>query len=155
MIATGPSAEGAMKLANTTANAVVAYEASSNSADPQAKALLAEYKEAALALHKADHKVEKREANGSSEEALLHAEAELSAAKVKLQAIENAYVAAVTSQAPRQGLVSVLASATSASSDRKSKVELYGLLGLVLGLVVGCVAAFVRERRIGTRARPA
>ena len=155
VIATGPSAEGSMALANTTANAVVAYEAKTNSANPQAKALLSEFQKAALAVHRSKHEVSTLQKESASERTVLEAEANRSAAKVKLQAIENAYVAAVTSQAPRQGLVTVLATATSASNDRKSKIEMYGLLGLVVGLAIGCAAALFRERRATARLGPA
>jgi uncharacterized protein involved in exopolysaccharide biosynthesis len=151
VIATGPSAEGSMALANSTSNAVVAYEAKTNSANPEAKSLLAEFQQAALAVHRSKHEVSALQKESANERTVLEAEAQRSAAKVKLQAIENAYVASVTSQAPRQGLVTVLASATSASNDRKSKIEMYGLLGLVIGLAVGCAAALFRESRATAR----
>jgi uncharacterized protein involved in exopolysaccharide biosynthesis len=148
VIATGSSADAAMKLANATAEAVVVYESQSNSSNPEAKALLGEYQQASFNLHEAEASVEELESAPSGDEDRLNAEAARSAAKVKLQAIENAYVAAVTSGAPRRGLVSLLASATSASSDRTAKIELWGLLGLVAGLGIGCAAAVVRERRL-------
>jgi uncharacterized protein involved in exopolysaccharide biosynthesis len=147
VIATGPSADEAMRLANTTAAAVVTYEGRSNSSNPEARALLGEYQQASLDLHESEATLEELESAPRSDDERLAAEAARSAAKVKLQAIENAYVAAVTSQAPRRGLVSLLASATSASSDRTSKIQLWGLLGLVVGLGIGCVAAIFRERR--------
>jgi uncharacterized protein involved in exopolysaccharide biosynthesis len=147
VIATGPSADEAMQLANTTAAAVVVYEGKSNSSNPEARALLGEYQQASLDLHEADASLEGLESAPSGDDERLSAEAARSAAKVKLQAIENAYVAAVTSQAPRRGLVSLLASATSAGSDRTSKIQLWGLLGLVAGLGIGCLAAIFRERR--------
>ena len=147
VIATGATAAGAMQLANTAAHAIVIYEGTSNGSNKQAEALLGEFQHASLALREAEATVNELGQSSSPGEELLRAEAQRSAAKVKLQAIENAYVAAVTSQAPRQGLVSLLASATSASSDRHSKVELYGFMGLVLGLLAGCLAAVGRERR--------
>ena len=33
-------------------------------------------------------------------------------------------------------------------SLRKSKIELYGFLGLLAGLLVGCAGAVLRERRL-------
>ncbi len=132
-----------MRLANVAAGAVVAYEKQSNSSNPEANALLIDFRQASLALHKAEAKVE---AAGSADE-LLQAEAEKSAAQIKLRAISGAYVANVESQAPRSGLISLLAGATSATSDRHSRIQLYGFLGLLIGIVIGCALAVLRERR--------
>lgn len=145
VIATGPSEAAAMKLADSAARAVVVYEGRANSSNAQASALIREYRKASLNLHRAEAEAGRLQAEGGT--AFLNAEAARSAAKVRLSAIENAYVAAVTSQAPRRGLVSMVAGATSAENDRKSKLELYGLLGLVFGAFLGCVLAVLRERR--------
>ena len=56
--------------------------------------------------------------------------------------------------APRSGLVMMLAGATSAENDRKSKVELYGLLGLLIGAAVGCGLAVMRQGRRDRRSGP-
>lgn len=146
VIATGDSEAASMNLANVAANAVVGYESKANSANPQAKVLLTSYRNATAFLRQAEHRVDSLAGSGN-EKALVAAEAQRNAAKVKLQGIESAYVAAITSQAPREGLVTVLAGATSAESDRKSKVELYGFLGLLAGLLLGCLVAVVREHR--------
>jgi hypothetical protein len=145
VIATGPDRDAAMELANRAARAVVAYEGRSNGSNAQAQALIREYRQASLNLHRAEAAAGQLQGQGGS--ALMQAEAARSAAKVRLGAIENAYVAAVTSQAPRRGLVSLLAGATSASSDRNSKMKLYGLLGLVAGAFLGCLLAVARESR--------
>jgi hypothetical protein len=146
VIATGGSSEGAIALANATANAIVVYEGHTNNANPQAASQLAEYRNASLEKRKAETRLAQIVSENGSEEATLDAEADISAAKVRLTAIESAYVGTVASQAPRKGLVTVLAGATSASSDKKSKVGLYGFIGLIAGLVIGCVAAIGYER---------
>jgi uncharacterized protein involved in exopolysaccharide biosynthesis len=146
IIGKGPSAESTMRLTNVAAAAVIAYESHTNSADPEAAKLLQEYAAASTAARQAEEKIVALE-SGFSGDALLHAEAEKSAAQVKLKAIGGAYVAAIASQAPRVGLVSLLAGATSASSDRTAKVELFGFLGFLIGLALGCGVAVLRERR--------
>jgi len=146
VIAKGPSAEKAKQLANVAAAAVIAYENRSNSANPQAAALLGSYRRASLALNKANAAVEVAHSGGSSED-VLAAEAAQSAAKIRLKAIGATYIATVGSQPPREGFVSLLAGATSASGNRTAKMQLYGFLGLLLGLVAGSAAAFLVERR--------
>jgi len=138
VIATGPSAAKAKRLANVAAAGVATYENRSNSANPEAASLLAAYRRASLALSEATAAV----ASGG-----LQAKAEQSAAKIHLKAIATAYVAAVGSQPPREGFVSLLAGATSAKSNRHSMIQLYAFLGLLLGLVVGCGVAVLRDRR--------
>jgi len=147
VVATGPSERAAVRLANVAAGAVVAYESRSNSANPQAKSLLRDYRKTSLALRRAVMRVAEVDAASSGSEELLRAEAAKSAAQVQLEATGKAYTEAVTSQAPRQGLVSFLAGATTGSNDRRSTAELYGFLGLLAGLVLGCAVAVLRERR--------
>jgi uncharacterized protein involved in exopolysaccharide biosynthesis len=160
VIATGPTESKSIQLANVAANAVVAYESQSNSANPEAASLLHEYSVASLILEHAAAKLAELESltrsHGSPQPsrastfAADKAARETAAAKVK--AIDAAYTAAVTSQAPRSGLVSLLAGATSASNDRSSKVEIFGFIGLLIGIVIGCVVAILRERhRISRR----
>ncbi|HEY0390953.1 MAG TPA: Wzz/FepE/Etk N-terminal domain-containing protein [Solirubrobacterales bacterium] len=149
VIATGSSESDAIRLANTAAAAVSGYENRSNSSNPQAKALLSDFHSASLELKRAEARLAalEGESESPSSDALAQAKAERSTAQVKLKGISTAYVAAVASQAPSEGLVSLLAGATSASSDRMGKIELYGFLGLLAGLIVGCGAAVLREQR--------
>jgi uncharacterized protein involved in exopolysaccharide biosynthesis len=148
VIATGPSRTAAVTLANVAAGALIDYESQSNSANPQAKALLHEYAEASFALQRANTSFTRlAHDKRASVEARARAAAERTAAQVKVKAIGNSYVGAVTSQAPRSGLVTLLAGATSASSDHKSKIEMFGFIGLLAGIVLGCLGALLRERR--------
>jgi capsular polysaccharide biosynthesis protein len=148
VVAVGPTGSAAIQLANVAATAVIAYESASNSSNPEAASLLHEYQGASFQLQQAVAGLTSLGLRkGVSTDERAHAEAEKTAAEVRLRAIGNAYVSAVTSQAPRSGLVSLLAGATSASSNRKSKVETFGFIGLLAGIVIGCVAAILRERR--------
>ncbi|HEY2537789.1 MAG TPA: Wzz/FepE/Etk N-terminal domain-containing protein [Solirubrobacteraceae bacterium] len=155
VIATGPTEVAAVQLANVTSGAIIAYESKSNSANPEAASLLHEYSAASLALEHAVAKLAQLESQtrGHGPSKVVNAsafaadKAAVGTAQARLKAIDVAYTAAVTSQAPRSGLVSLLAGATSATSNRKSKVELYGFIGLLIGLLVGCAVAVARERR--------
>jgi Chain length determinant protein len=147
VIATGSSETAARRLANVTAGAVVTYVTKANSASPAAGSLLGAYRHAALEVRKA--KARQAALGGSESEPTqkqLAAEAALSTAQVKLEAISRSYITAVISEAPRSGLVSVLAGAATASSDRRSKLELYAFIGLLAGFLLGCGAAVWRER---------
>jgi hypothetical protein len=148
VFATGPNATDAVKLANVAAAAVVAYEGKSNSSNPEAESLLHEYREASVALRRITlHIAQLPHGKGTAElAAFALAEANKNAAEVKLKAIANAYMSTVASQAPRAGLVSLLAGATNATSNSRSKLETYGLIGLLVGIVLGCLAAVARER---------
>ncbi len=153
IIATGRSEAAAIRLANVASNALVAYESESNSANPQASSLLHEYTQQAAVLQRAAVQLSQlNQSKHASPEALVHDEANRNAAEVKLKAIGLAYTQTVSSEAPRSGLVSLIAAAVHASSDRRPKMELYGLIGLLVGLVFGCGAALARERRRRSRA---
>ena len=147
VIATGSSESSAIRLANVAAGAVIVYENRRNSSNPQARSLLGEYRAASLQLQRAEAQLADLGPSPDAD-ALAEAEAEKAAAQVKLKGIDTAYIAAVASQAPREGLVSLVAGATSATDDRKSKIQLYGFLGLLAGLLAGCAAAVLRERHL-------
>lgn len=148
VIATGPSESAALKLANVTATGVVAYVTKANSGTPQANELLRAYRHAALDVRRAKSRQAALASESASAGELASAEATVSTAQVKLEAISRSYVAAITSQAPRAGLVSVLAGATVADSDRTSKLQLYAFIGLLIGFLLGCAAAVWREQRL-------
>jgi capsular polysaccharide biosynthesis protein len=150
--ATGPTRSAATRLANVAAGAVVAYESNSNSSNPQARSLLLEYRQAAFAVQHAKATLRKLQGEKPSSNAILEAEARTISAQVRLKAVGNAYNAAIVSQAPRKGLVTLLAGASSASSDRTPKTELYGFLGLLIGVAIGCLVAVLREQRQSSRA---
>jgi uncharacterized protein involved in exopolysaccharide biosynthesis len=155
IVATGRTQEAAIALANVSSLALIAYESKSNNSNPQAAALLKEYRHQNVALQRAikrldDLKADKTASSGD----LASAEAARSAAVETLKATGLAYTQAVASQSPRSGLVSLLAGASVASGSRKSKLELYGFIGLLAGLVVGCAVAILRERwRVSRRLR--
>jgi len=167
VIATGSTEGGAIQLANVAANAVITYENQSNSTS-QVASLLSAYHEASLSLQRASAKLAEFESLTRNREretsAKAHGQpkppnssvfvpgkAEVATAAAKVKAIAAAYTAAVSSQAPRSGFVSLLASATGARNNRNSRVEVFGVIGLLAGIVTGCVVAVLRERRRASR----
>jgi uncharacterized protein involved in exopolysaccharide biosynthesis len=163
VFATGPTATAAMALANVASRAIIAYETTSNSANPQAEALLREYDTVALQLQHATshlaglerlHPTARKSASEFSS-IIAPAEAERETAATKLAAIRVSYTAAVSSEAPRAGLVSLIAGATSASNNRKAKAEMLGFIGLLVGFVTGSTVAVVRETHRRKRTRGA
>lgn len=154
IIATGSTAVGAVNLANTASTAIIAYEAHAASAtSPQTGLLLANYDHAALALQKAAATVaqlaEARKHGAGEDAALIHARSDLDVARVHANALGTAYQSALVSAGANQptGLVSLVAGAVTASSDRSSKIELLGFVGLLAGLVLGAVLVALYEQR--------
>ena len=163
VIASGSTKAGAIQLANVAAGAIIAYENQSNS-DSQVTSLLNAYHEASFNLQRASAKLAEFESLTRSKEREASAKAhgrskppdssvfvpdkaEVDTAAAKVKAIAAAYTAAVATQAPRTGFVSVLANATSASGNKSSKVEIFGVIGLLAGIVIGCVVAVLLARR--------
>ncbi len=152
VIATGKTESAAIQLANVAAGAVIAYESQSNSANPEAESLLHEYHEASFQLQQAEAALAHLNLGKDVPISVrARVEAARNTAAVKLRAIGVAYTAAIASRAPRSGLVSLVASAVSASNNRKSKIELLGFIGLLAGIIIGCAAAALREQRRRSR----
>ncbi len=156
VIATGTSARRAIDLANVAGAAVVEYVngAGANSNGP---GLLNTYHAVSAKLARAQSDVAaaarafKAHPSSATGDALVNAQALVAAEKLRAQAIASGY------QESEQGatttsLVSLLAGASSASSDRAAKIELYAFTGLLAGFVIGCALAAALERR---RSKPA
>jgi capsular polysaccharide biosynthesis protein len=167
IVATGSTSKGTINLANTASKAVIVYEQhAAGATSPQAAALLKEYNGAAQSLQKAHalvqfYSTEESRANADAvkagrtpssmpNKALVAARAAEDEAKTRAEAIGSSYKNVTTTAAganPASGLVSIVAEATTTTSNRKSKVELYGLIGLFAGIIIGCALAMLRERR--------
>lgn len=167
IVATGATAQGAIDLANTTSKAVIAYEQKAASATtPQGEALLKEYNSAAQTLQQAHAVVQSYSTeesrkhakdlkagitpNSMPSKALVQARAAEDDAKTRAEALSASYRSVTTTAAganPASGLVSIVAEASTATNDRKSKFQLFGLVGLFAGIIIGCIVAMLRERR--------
>ena len=154
IIATGSTALGTVNLANTASAAVIAYEAhAASTTSPQTAPLLANYDRAAQALQKAVATVaqlaQARKRGSGEDAALIRARSDLDAARVHANALGTVYQSALVSAGanPSTGLVSLVAGAVTASSDRSSKIELLTFISLLAGLVLGAVLAALYEQR--------
>ena len=148
IVATGPTQGSAIALANAAAAALVSYESHNNYSSDAAE-LYASYRVASLELARdRAHltKLSNRHALRLENPTLVAAQATVYAAQARSTALQLAYQQAVTAQ-PSGSLVSLLTSAINATNDKKSKVELTGLIGLIGGLVIGCALAALREQR--------
>ena len=147
--ATGPSQSSAVRLANAGSTALIAYLTRVNSTVPQARLLLAQYRRQALAIERlqtaraAAKTAYTLHPDATTLLVVQQASASLQAAQLHLQTLFLAYQNAVENN-PAPGLVQVLTPAASATSDRQSKLALYGLAGLLAGLVVGLALASAR-----------
>lgn len=173
VFATGSTPNDAIALANTTSDAVIAYEQRAASAtSPQASILLKEYVTAAQALQKAAALVGRLSAeqarrraaalrtgvtpSSAPGNALVQARAAEDAARARAEAIDSAYRSVTIAAAganPASGLVSLVAAAATATNNRSSEIKLLGLIGLLAGIVIGCAAALIRDQRNGSRWR--
>ena len=159
VIASGPSAHAAIELANVTSSAVIAYEADANTYSPESKRLLNAYRAASLSLAHAENEVTRaasayaQDPSTATSAALENAQAGRSAASLRAQALAGGYQQSAQSATTRD-LISLLAGAVTAASDRKSKIELLGFVGLLGGLAIGCAIAVLREQRARTQRKP-
>lgn len=159
VIASAPSPAAAVRLANVTSHALIAYEGAANTYSPESRRLLRDYRAASLQLARAQTTVARATRDYADDPdtarrlGLENAQASRAAASLQVQALASAYQLSAESTDTTE-LVSLLSGAVTAESDRKSKIELLGFIGLLAGLVIGCALAVLREQRGGLR-RPA
>jgi uncharacterized protein involved in exopolysaccharide biosynthesis len=160
VIATGPSERSAVNLANAASVAMVSYEAthqsSGNPTGNNAAALYNQYRAQSRQLTHDKAVVQKLQAqtvnpitgkSNPTDPALLKAQSDADVAQGRANALAAAYTQALQNQQPPGTLLSRLASALSASSDRKHKLELFGFAGLAIGLLIGGAIAVLLELR--------
>lgn len=154
VIATGSSARAAEALANITSAAVIVYSAhSASTTSPPTAPLLANYRRAAQTMQDAAANVARlqrgRKSASGEDAGLIRARSELDSARVHAEALGAAYRSALVSAEanPSSTLLSLVAGAATASSDRSSKTELFAFTGLLAGLVLGAALAALYEQR--------
>lgn len=149
VIGIGPDAATAKRMANAGAGALVNYESTRRYGT--SITLFKEYRAqtrvvAGAKAHVQD--VENANPNDPSNPDVIAANAAAAAAQTRANALSAAYTQALTNDpTAATNLVTPLSTAISATSDRKHKIELFGLIGLAAGLLIGTAIGIVREQR--------
>lgn len=152
VIADGSSTNQAIALANDTSNALISYVSTLNRENPDGPDLLRrfrvaskEFSSANLAFQAAQdaYKKSPTEANRRAVDA---AETLRASAELEKNTVGSLYTSSEAGQSTAS-LVSTLNTATTASSDRGSVIQLLVLVAIVVGLAVGTALATARARR--------
>jgi capsular polysaccharide biosynthesis protein len=163
VIATGTSVAGAIALANQASNALVGYASKLNRENPDGPLLLSRYEDLSQAVGRASVKLHaaakayRRSPTRSNAAAVDLAQGARAGALLQLSTVGGLFTSSEAGQSSAS-LVESLNKATSASSDRKSVLELLIFLAVVVGLAFGAAlatAAANRVRRDGVASAPA
>jgi len=154
------SSKSAIRLANAAMTQLLSYLQSVNGADPEGTTLYAQLKAADATVAADENKVVVVKANIQHSLSTTHAfamsatqQAELGAAQsAETLAADQANTLNATYQQSRLDAANTqylqpLASATTAKSDRVSKLLLYAFVGLVVGIGVATGVAVIRQAR--------
>jgi hypothetical protein len=161
VIATGPNARVATALSALASERLIRYVAKLNGGSGNSPGLLADYRRASVAVSRAAVRVNALDASFSKRpapataRALDQARADRDAAQLQARALGTAYAADQQSFGASTGIVSPLALAQTASSDRMHKLELLAMVGLLVGGVLGLGLAWLREDQLARRRSPA
>lgn len=147
VFATGSTARAAVALANVAAAAVVTFE-SSQTVSRDAGHFFALYTQAAQAQARDQGYVSElqRQHVAAGSMSLVNAQAKVLEDLARSAALGAAYQQAVLAQPP-SNLVSILSDAITATGGRSRKTELYGFVGLIVGLVLGYLMSLLLEQR--------
>jgi uncharacterized protein involved in exopolysaccharide biosynthesis len=144
--AEGGSATQALDIANLTAVSLQRYVSRLNQPVGSSSKLFSQYQRAATQYASAQRSQQDsagafaRAHTEANRRAVVSSQAAFQAAGLKLKGLTNAYLSSVGGGT--SGLsAEQLAQATSASSDRSSRLQLFGLLGMLAGLLVGLALA--------------
>ena len=143
VIATGSSENSAIALANAASNSLVSFLTKFNRDSPDAAHLLRRLRTAESNYQRASAALAAAHANPPLDWSAQKLAAAADAAKIQLDGVAADYQDVLQTQAI-SSLLQPLVYAHSASSDRKSKLELAVFIALVCGLLVGLGLATVR-----------
>lgn len=140
------SADAAVALANAAAVKFAHYVNRELQSTAESETVLRSYQAAEVLLNRARNTKTAFEGRHISRGGLVSLEAAVSAAQLRATALGAQYQSTIQALATAPS-VKPFASATKASSSRSSKVEIYVLGGLVVGLLLGIAAATLLANR--------
>jgi capsular polysaccharide biosynthesis protein len=149
--ATGSDEESTVRLANAAADGLRDYVRGLDSGKSSSNGILRDYRRASEDAEQAKQKRERaREAAGanSTSKKVQEAEADYSAAQLKVRSLANQYQQSLQ-QRPPANFTQDLTDATTAASDQRSQLQLRAFTGFVAGLVLATaiVTALANRRR--------
>ncbi|HZV74520.1 MAG TPA: hypothetical protein VFF79_12450 [Conexibacter sp.] len=157
VIGEGPTARAATALSALASQRLTRYVTQLNASSGDGPKLLASYRGAVIDVGRAEARVTAFHASfakhptSKAARALGQARADLDATQLRARAIGAAYAGDQQAFGSSTGIVSVLALAQQASSDRMHKLELLGFVGLLVGGVLGLGLAWFREDQLSRR----
>lgn len=155
--ATADSESAAISLANTASDELINYITQLNRSTSSSEVLLTRLRAISRTLQNA---VVEREAakrafdetgSAAARRRLVDARAAEQVSQTQLEAVQTAYSTAAQNSATNS-LVQLLARASEATSDRRSKLQLAGVAGLIAGVLAGAALALLLGARAARRA---
>jgi hypothetical protein len=147
------SAHGAVALANAAAVTFAHYVNTELKSAATIEAVLKRYETAEALLDQTRNAKLALEAKHVGLNGLVRANSAVAGAQVRASALSSQYESAVQALATAP-TVKPFSSATKASSNRRSQLELYVLGGLLIGLLIGAaMAIMLANRRVATAAK--
>lgn len=151
--ATGVSSEAAERLANRASEALRDFVRENNRASPvTSRDLLEAYEREQFRVARASQDLAtaketvQADRTASNKRALARAQATFSAAQLRATAASTSYTANASS-GTTNGSVTILAPASFAINDRRSKTQIYAFVALLLGAFIGAALATLAEDR--------
>jgi capsular polysaccharide biosynthesis protein len=157
--ATTSSSASAILLVSEASEALVRYVNRLTRDNPEGQSLLRQVKAAvgdvefARAARDAQQALVDGGESAGTRRLLVAAEADLQAAQLRLNTVSSLYRQSQAGLASSAS-VTVLNTATSASSDRSSKLQIYLFLGFVAGLILGAALATYVANHPGRQGKP-
>jgi capsular polysaccharide biosynthesis protein len=147
------SAHGAVTLANAAAATFAHYVNTELQSTATVNAVLKRYETAEALLDQTRNAKLALEAKHVGLNGLVRATSAVAGAQVRASALSDQYESAVQALATAP-TIKPFSSATKASSNRRSQLELYALGGLLVGLLIGAaMAIMLANRRVATAAK--
>jgi capsular polysaccharide biosynthesis protein len=156
VIAVGPTEDEAVMVANKAGYGLVGYTTALNRSNPDAARLLRRFREMSaevIRLKSLVDSLRRRQVDTprrATRKRLNEERVNLEVAQLRFTTVRNAYDAATRSQASTQ-LVQMLTPASSASSNRSSRLQFYGFIGFAAGLALGLALATLRANSLVRR----